>query len=159
MVISQLKTNIAPINRREMPSKNDSLLFDDDENAEPLKINKAFAQKFEARKNKEEMSRLMSNPKLRAMQRRKDARLDESSSSSSDEEDSDAELVTPEVGAKVLSTISRIRMGRKEIYDPEQKFFNDEDFEIESSKVKKGGPLTFTKFMSSVLKKVFIIII
>lgn len=133
-------------------------LFEDDENIdEALRINQKYANRFETRKDKEELQRLINNPSLKskALKKSKDPLLEISSDDSDDEEeeDSDAEMVTKEVGAKVLETISRIKFGRKEIYDKEKRFFDDDDFE-ERKKNTEGKMLTFTKFMSSTLKKV-----
>lgn len=137
-------------------------LFDDREVAisEPLKINQAFAKKFEARKDKEELGRLMNNPRLRnKVLKRSDDPFSEEGESSDDseeeeEEDSDAELVTNEVGAKVLETISKIKMKTKEIYDKDKQFFDADDFDKVKEKKQEAGALTFSRFLCSTLKKV-----
>lgn len=131
-------------------------LFGNEEGEVHLRINEAFAKKFEARKDREEMRKLMKDPKLRARVTKK-SELSDGSTEDSDEEDedSDAELLTHEVEAKILETISRIRMGRKEIYDPNHQFFDQSDFEAKTKTTKSAeGPLTFTKFMRSTLKEV-----
>lgn len=75
-------------------------------------INPKFAQKYEHRKKREELSQL----------EHKYA----SDESCSDIEDDDGVLVTPQVDAQILNTIALIRSKDAAVYDPKTVFFDDE---------------------------------
>lgn len=137
--------------RRKEAAANE--LFEAQECDEKITINETYAKKFEERKNKEELQRL-SKLQKEASENFSDSEKS-TESSEREEEDSDAELVTKEVGAKVLETISRISLKKREIYDPKRSFFDEEDFiQDESEKKASDESLTVSKFICSTLKKV-----
>lgn len=101
-----------------------------------LTVNAAFARAFEARKRKEELSRL---------DRRAPSDEDESTSESEDE---DGEELTPELDADIRRTLRLIRRKDPAIYDPSIAFFEEkpgDDSEEEEAmrKPKKDAPLYY----------------
>lgn len=96
-----------------------------DSDSEPeLRINPAYAQRYEQRKKKEELSQLQD----------KYGDGSESESSDDEEEDEVGELVTPAVDAQIVKTIALLRKRDPAVYDAEKKFFDDA--EIEEAKRK-----------------------
>jgi protein KRI1 len=128
-----------------------TLLFDDlpkeKDDIHTLKLNDKYLASFNARKRKEALAK-------EAARFRNENSASESSSTS-EEEDSDAELLTKEVQAKILTTLSKIKSKDATIYDKEKKFFNEEDFQEKDTKKKTVKPLTFSRFMSKTLVKVY----
>ncbi|KAJ3339899.1 hypothetical protein HDU93_007673 [Gonapodya sp. JEL0774] len=110
-------------------------LFDDIGDIE-LTINPTFAEKYETKKRKEELSQLRDkygdvdldgNPIDR---RGDDGDGDGDDDSEEGElEDEVAELVTPEVDAKIMRTIAMLRARDPRIYDPKTKIFDNETLE------------------------------
>ncbi|KAJ3043218.1 KRRI-Interacting protein 1 [Rhizophlyctis rosea] len=96
-------------------------LLDDDEGDEPvLRINESFAQKYEAKKKYEELTKLKT-------QYGDGYEDDEPPDSESDEEEDEfGELVTPEVDGQIMKTIVSIREKKPEVYDSKVNFFSDD---------------------------------
>ncbi|ESO03395.1 hypothetical protein HELRODRAFT_173690 [Helobdella robusta] len=86
-----------------------------------LKINKDFAKKFNARKQREELQKLKS--------KFDDEDSDESSSES---EDDDAKALTKQLDKQWFFTLAAIKSKNPKIYDPSVKFF-DKSEEAQSS--------------------------
>ena len=101
-------------------------------------INKQYAENYERKKRVEELSKLQD----------KYAQEEEFStdSESLEEEDEEGDLVTPEVDAKILETISIIRAKDENIYKPEKVFFSEKDFEGVEEKKVKAKPFTIQDF-------------
>ncbi|EEB05939.1 krr family protein [Schizosaccharomyces japonicus yFS275] len=119
-------------------------LLDDDSEEETgdnsLKINKEFARRFEHNKKREELQRLQ--------EKYGNAADEDEDDSDSVVEDSDGELVTPEVDAAILKTIIKIRNKDPEVYNPEATFFKEEDNGV-ASEVKdetKDKPMTLKDY-------------
>ncbi|KAI8916036.1 KRI1-like family C-terminal-domain-containing protein [Gorgonomyces haynaldii] len=89
--------------------------FDGDQNDDfEFKINHKYAEKYEIRKKKEELTNLKARYE------------DEDSESTEEEEDEDGILVTPQVDAKIMSTIAMIQAKDPKVYDQSQVFFDEE---------------------------------
>ncbi|TPX35681.1 hypothetical protein SmJEL517_g01900 [Synchytrium microbalum] len=90
-----------------------------------LRINQKFAQKYEAKKKYEELSQLRD--------KYGDVPIndeDEETDSEDDEvEDEEGELVTPPIDAQILKTIAMIQAKDPKVYEPENKFFDEEKLE------------------------------
>lgn len=129
-----------------MESAKNAILLDDteDDNMQNITVNQQYAEKYNARKQKEALKNVAGKLGF--------ASTEVSTDDESSEEDSDGELLTKEVQAKVLTTISRIRQKDPCIYDPSTKFFTDDDF-AHQPKPSNSKPLTFTKFLSRTLAK------
>jgi len=123
-----------------------SNMFDSDgEDEITLTINEKFADKYEKRKQNEELTRLkekygdLDESKLqKAVERKKqyskdinDATIFDSDEdeSTSEEEDEYGELITPEVDAQIMKTILKVKAHDKDIYDSEKKFFSEQEME------------------------------
>ncbi|ORX59286.1 Krr1-domain-containing protein [Piromyces finnis] len=120
-------------------------MFDSDGEEEvTLTINEKFADKYEKRKQNEELTRLkekygnLDEKKLQsAVERKKqyskdinDASIfDSDDESTSEEEDEYGELITPEVDAQIMKTILKVKAHDKDIYDSEKKFFSEQEME------------------------------
>ncbi|KAJ3410956.1 KRRI-Interacting protein 1 [Chytridiales sp. JEL 0842] len=108
---------------------------DDNDDLGTLKVNKAYAARFEHRKKMEEFNQLKDKYGETAIfgskskQSSNDDEEDDSTDESDEEEDETGELVTAELDAKILKTIGLIRAKNPAVYDPEKKFFTDEDIE------------------------------
>ncbi|KAI9208827.1 KRI1-like family C-terminal-domain-containing protein [Polychytrium aggregatum] len=112
---------------------------DDDGNIE-LKINESYAQRFEQRKKKEELSSLKAQYN--------DDEYDSQNESMSEEEDEHGELVTPAVDAQIMKTIQLIREKDPQIYDPKTALFSEEKlaeakqkWEEKQKEMKKSKPV------------------
>jgi len=121
-------------------------MFDSDgEEDITLTINEKFADKYEKRKQNEELTRLkekygdVEESKLKKAAERKkqfskdinDATIFDSDEdeSTSEEEDEYGELITPEVDAQIMKTILKVKSKDKDIYDSEKKFFSEQEME------------------------------
>ncbi|KAI9188121.1 Kinetochore protein Spc24 [Blastocladiella emersonii ATCC 22665] len=126
-------------------------LFEDDENLE-FTFNTKFVEEYERKKKREELSNLQEKykgiddkkaRKLADLKRKygkdvdvtdalddddehatRDAGSDDSDASSSEEEDEVGELVTPEVDAQILKTLTMIRKRDPAVYQPDTQFFS-----------------------------------
>ncbi|CAD7974757.1 unnamed protein product [Amoebophrya sp. A25] len=100
---------------------------------EKLSVNRKFAEKFEKRKDAEELAY------ARRTLEEEGARS--SDSEDSDSEDDDARLLGNDVGSKVLDTLQRIRNRDASIYDGKTQFFRSGDFfaERRTEKRNKGA--------------------
>lgn len=141
-----------PENPKHSPSPIKSCLFDQEEDGrnnnnvsiDDLKINSAFAEKFQATKEREELKKLeekhafaKSSSSKKSIEHSSsptntdhsndDDDSDGSSNESSVEEDEDGVLLTPEIDAKILETVSVIRAKEPSIYDPKVTFFTEND--------------------------------
>mmetsp|Transcript_383 Transcript_383/g.353 ORF Transcript_383/g.353 Transcript_383/m.353 type:complete len:126 (-) Transcript_383:1371-1748(-) len=98
---------------------------DDDMNT--LKINKDYAQKFEKREKRKELekARHKFGDKIEKIIQ-EDSEDDDDSSLPEDEE---AELLTENVNSKFFKTMAMLRLKDPSIYQKDQKFFDDADFE------------------------------
>ncbi|OEH74522.1 krr1 zinc finger-containing protein [Cyclospora cayetanensis] len=99
-----------------------------------LKINKAFAEKYDQRKRTELLN-------------------EEASSTSS--EDEDGSLLTPRVERKLLKVLHLIKSKDPKIYDPQSVFFKDSDFLPEEAEVpvQKERPLRYQEMLAKTLKE------
>ncbi|TPX59146.1 hypothetical protein PhCBS80983_g02675 [Powellomyces hirtus] len=113
-------------------------MFADDDGELAFTINEHFAQKYQNKKRHEEMTDL----------RRKygDEEDNGPNSESEEEEDEVGELVTPEVDAQIMRTIATIRAGKPEVYDPNKKFFAEDEvqkarqqWQAKQAKLKDSG--------------------
>lgn len=113
------------------------LSFDDEEKENArmeFNINETYAKRFEHNKRREELQKLESKygSHFRAHHNNDDGESEleedsESTDSESDvEEDETGELMTPELDAQILKTISNIRAQKEEIYDPNTSYFTEE---------------------------------
>ncbi|KAG2173742.1 hypothetical protein INT43_005162 [Umbelopsis isabellina] len=116
-----------------------------------FRINEKFAQNYEFKKQREELSKLkdkygsealkdVDEDRLKRIAERKarwgvnqvdqDAIGFESEDEDTDEEeDENAELLTPEVDAQIMKTIAAIRTQDPRVYEADKQFFNDEEIE------------------------------
>lgn len=121
-------------------------MFDDSDGEEvTLTINEKFADKYEKRKQNEELTKLkekygdLDESKLqKAVERKKQYSKDindetifdsDEDESTSEEEDEYGELITPEVDAQIMKTILKVKAHDKDIYDSEKKFFSEQEME------------------------------
>ncbi|KAH7815441.1 putative krr family protein [Monocercomonoides exilis] len=96
-------------------------LFNEDDNSRvEWKLNEQYAQKYEERKRKEELSRAA------------DMGIDLDSDSESEEEDEGTD-VDPALDAQIFDVIQRIRNKDPSVYDPKASFFNETQKENTSS--------------------------
>ncbi|CAG8597232.1 7379_t:CDS:2 [Paraglomus occultum] len=86
-----------------------------------LRVNEGYARKYDERKRGEELSKLK--------EKYGDLASDEENDSTSEEEDEYGELVTPEVDAQILKTITAIRSKDPKVYDSNNSFFADSEIE------------------------------
>ena len=94
----------------------------DQEEIEGFSINENYAKRFEYNKKRQELEELSLKYK------------DQTSDSDSEIEDEDGELITPQVDAQIMKTITLLQKKSKEIYDGEKKYFDEE--ELERAKAK-----------------------
>ncbi|CAJ0650746.1 7132_t:CDS:10 [Entrophospora sp. SA101] len=128
----------------------------DDEPVE-FKINHQYAKKYEIRKRGEELS------KLKEKYDRSDLNSEDVavSDSTSEEEDEYGELITPEVDAQIMKTITAIRSKDPKVYNSQANFFADEEIEKarkqwqEKQKKKKSGtkPIHLKDYHRQILLK------
>ncbi|RKO85162.1 KRI1-like family-domain-containing protein [Blyttiomyces helicus] len=90
------------------------LIFDDEDGDDSFTINTAYAKRYEATKKHQEFTQL----------REKYGDDYEEEESTDEEEDEVGELVTPEVDAQIMRTISLIRARKPEVYDEKKNFFS-----------------------------------
>lgn len=95
---------------------------DDDSDGDMIQINTRYAHEFTSRKQKEELRRVR-------FERGVDSGDGGSSCTSEEEEDDDAALLTPQLDVNVLKTIRAVRTKDQSIYDPQVRFFDDQDGE------------------------------
>lgn len=84
-----------------------------------LRINEKFATKFEQRERFKDLTR--------AKELLRDGDLDEDDSESDESEDEDAELLSSNLDLKILQTINSLKKKDPKIYDPNTKFFSDDE--------------------------------
>ena len=127
-------------------------LFDEEEDNKPskgetLKINEAFAKKFEHNKRRELLDKATEKYGAKALMDGDDSG-EESESSSSADEDDDAELLNPKVEKKFLETLALIRENNPKLKEIQGEIFQDSDFEDqdndgEDKKMKESKPVTY----------------
>eukprot|EP01031_Cornospumella_fuschlensis_P034425 gene34425-41666_t len=105
-----------------MEDKRAALLSDDDSDADQtagsLRVNKAFASKYEERKRRDELAKA------------RDLLEQGEDESDSETEDEDAELLSAELDLQIINTINCIKRKDPKIYDASSKWFeNAEDDE------------------------------
>ena len=110
-------------------------LFDDEDDAAAVEAapetfghNKGYAERFERRKKKQEMVRLQA-----------ELGDDLEDSEEAESEDEDAEMLTPELDLQILQTIDKIRNKDRKLYEPERKWFADDDGEAAVEPPSGGG--------------------
>ncbi|RUS21277.1 hypothetical protein BC937DRAFT_93135, partial [Endogone sp. FLAS-F59071] len=146
-----------------------------------FKINKDFAKKYEKQKQAEELTKLKEKygdqvseydeERLNKITERKHKwgiRDDEPASTflleddeddeDDEEEDETAEMLTPEVDAQILKTIAAIRSKDARVYDPQQRFFSEEEiakarekWKEKQSRQKSQKPVTLKDYQRKVL--------
>lgn len=102
-----------------------------------LSINPSFAQRYDERKRKQEISQLEDKHKAKLQKKgifktstndeNEDDESDYTDSESDEEEDDEGELLTPAVDAQILKTLSEIRSRSQKVYDPNTKFFDEQE--------------------------------
>ncbi|KWU43653.1 Krr1-domain-containing protein, partial [Rhodotorula sp. JG-1b] len=95
-----------------------------------FKVNEAFAEKYEAKKRGEELSKLQDKYG-------KDYQLgdeDEDDETDYSTDDEDAELVTPEVDAAILRTLAKIRAKDPSVYEEGRAVFDEEEAETAAAR-------------------------
>lgn len=117
--------------------KLDILAGDEDDNGLSLSINPSYAKRYDERKRKQELSQLEDKYKAQLQkkgifkeqqqQQGSDLDSDETDSESDEEEDYDGELLTPAVDAQILKTLSEIRAHSDKVYDPQTRFFDEQE--------------------------------
>ena len=100
------------------------------ENSKPtLQVNESYAKDFNQRKRKEELNKhkksIQWDEAVKQYTIENEVSDDDESVSSS--EDEYAERLTPKVDLKILQTINAIRRGEEKVYNPQVKFFTEED--------------------------------
>lgn len=107
-----------------------NLLGDDDGEEVSLSFgkNQGYAERFERRHRKKELAQLRAK-------HGKDAGESDSESS----EDEDAELLTPALDAKILSTIDKIRNKKPEVYEQKNGWFEGEEDDDDDSGSEDDG--------------------
>ncbi|KAI1330514.1 Krr1-domain-containing protein [Xylariaceae sp. FL0255] len=124
-----------------------ALLLDSDDESDggaDLKINDAYAKRFEHNKKREELHRL--EEKFKSKQSKSKDDDDESDGSSSDEtEDEDGFLATEELDAQISATLQAIKNKDPRVYDPKSTFYTPIDENAtekpESLHKKKDKPM------------------
>nr|CAG8614108.1 14347_t:CDS:10 [Entrophospora candida] len=108
----------------------------DDEPVE-FKINHQYAKKYEIRKRGEELS------KLKEKYDRSDLNSEDVavSDSTSEEEDEYGELITPEVDAQIMKTITAIRSKDPKVYNSQANFFAASNKKLELTPIEEEQKL------------------
>lgn len=124
-----------------MTKKSFDILGDDQGSGDfSLSINSSYAKRYDERKRKQEMSELEDKYKAKLQKKGifkdnngnsgagdEDNDSDYSDSESDEEEDDEGELLTPAVDAQILKTLSEIRSRSQKVYDPNTKFFDEQE--------------------------------
>jgi hypothetical protein len=106
-----------------------------------LRINEAYARRFEHNKTREELHRLEAKYGKDVLTQKNKEEDEDVGSSTSESEDEVGELITPKVDAAIWRTIAMIREGRPEVYDETWKGFTDEPVEVlQKEKKEKVSP-------------------
>ncbi|KAK4057571.1 Kinetochore protein Spc24 [Microbotryomycetes sp. JL221] len=95
-----------------------------------LEINDEFADKYNKKKQMEELSKLQD--KYGKDISLKDLEQDDDSEESLSDDDSDAELVTPQVDAAILRTLAKIRNKDPTVYEQGRQVFDEEETDVGS---------------------------
>lgn len=128
-----------------MADKKVELLSDDDsdvdQKSDSLRVNKAFASKYEERKRRDELAKA------------RDLLDQEEEESDSETEDEDAELLSAELDLQIINTINSIKKKDPKIYDASSKWFDatagddddnsDSDENADDGEQKKVKRMTF----------------
>ncbi|CAA91129.1 ribosome biogenesis protein Kri1 [Schizosaccharomyces pombe] len=109
----------------------------EDEEINSFQINEEYAKRFEHNKKREELQKLEAKYGEQMANGVDGEGSDESSSE--EEEDSDGELVTPEVDAAILRMIVKIRNKDPDLYDSQQKYFDEVEKDVQGSLKSKDG--------------------
>ncbi|KAJ3312781.1 hypothetical protein HDV04_002746 [Boothiomyces sp. JEL0838] len=117
-------------------------IFEDDEEVKAeITINKSYAKKYEYNKKRQELEQC--NELLIEYE---GVDSEESSSSEDEVEDDVGELVTPEVDAQILKTISMIKAKDSKVYDPqESKPIRLKDYQMNKLLNPVEEKMTFTE--------------
>jgi protein KRI1 len=110
-------------------SKNTSTskVDDDDEADNSLQINTKYAKEYESRKRREELTNYR---QLKVLEGVSDS--DDDDSSDSESEDEDAELLTADMGVKIIKTLRALKQKDEGIYDKNVTFFEEGEDSDES---------------------------
>jgi protein KRI1 len=103
---------------------------DDDDSSTDLQINSRFAEQYELRKQREELTRY-----------KRDEGSEDSDASSSEDEDEDGALLTTRLDVDILKTIHAIRTRDPKIYNPNVQFFHEEEKDSEEDSDEKDQSL------------------
>ncbi|WBW70907.1 ribosome biogenesis protein Kri1 [Schizosaccharomyces osmophilus] len=135
---------------KQLPKNNgksqliDDNISEEEDNLGSFKINENFAKRFEHNKKREEKQKLEEKYGKDLAKQNVSEDEDESSEES---EDSEGELVTPEVDAAILKILTKIRNKDPDIYNNGQQFFDDTEKSIKSTvKENKGRPVTLKDY-------------
>ncbi|POY71428.1 hypothetical protein BMF94_5741 [Rhodotorula taiwanensis] len=108
---------------------------DDNNDNVVFKVNEAFAEKYDAKKRGEELSKLQ-DKYGKDYQLGDDDEDDETDYSTDDE---DAELVTPEVDAAILRTLAKIRAKDPSVYEEGRNVFDEEEAETAAARRSRNA--------------------
>ncbi|SCV68517.1 BQ2448_638 [Microbotryum intermedium] len=112
-----------------------------------LHLNQSFAASYKLKKQTEELSQLQDKygSQLDHLDSDDDDDDDDSQASTVySDDDSDAELVTPQVDVAIFKTLAKIRNKDPEVYEPQKNLFQDEETRLASTSF-----ITNTKVSSS----------
>lgn len=126
-----------------MTKKRLDILGDEETSGFSLSINPSYAQRYNERKRKQEISQLEDKHKAKLQKKgifkpssneneananeEDESESDYTDSESDEEEDDEGELLTPAVDAQILKTLSEIRSRSQKVYDPTTNFFDEKE--------------------------------
>ena len=102
--------------------------MEEDDSSADLQINARFAQEYQSRKQREELTRY---------EKKHDEEDSEDSDDSSTEEDEDGALLTTRLDIDILKTIHAIRTKDPKIYNPQVQFFHGESYDDDNDDERK----------------------
>jgi protein KRI1 len=110
-----------------------------------LTVNKKYATEYQHRKEREELRQVQQQRDAKGLYEDGNDNDDSTTSSDDEEEDEDGALLTPSVNIQFLKTIKALRQKSDVIYDPNQRFFEDDDQISEKSRDRHHDHLTKSK--------------
>ncbi|KDE09816.1 hypothetical protein MVLG_00214 [Microbotryum lychnidis-dioicae p1A1 Lamole] len=92
-----------------------------------LSLNQSFATSYKLKKQTEELSKLQDKYGTKLDQLSSNDEEDSEASTVYSDDDSDAELVTPQVDVAIFKTLAKIRNKDPEVYEPQKMVFAEEE--------------------------------